>query len=65
VKVNKGGRPPTGRPTGRKVTVYMLPGTEAKARVIGNGNLSQGVALSVMAYPVFKRASDSGDGSKK
>jgi hypothetical protein len=51
VKANKGGRPPTGRPTGRKVTVYLLPDVECKAREIGAGNLSGGVAQAVRKYP--------------
>jgi hypothetical protein len=57
----KGGRPPTGRPTGRKATIYLLPDVEAKAKLIGAGNLSGGVAKAVKAY----RAADSGTGSKK
>lgn len=47
VKQNKGGRPPTGRPAGRKVTVYMQPATENLARSFGGGNLSGGVATAV------------------
>jgi hypothetical protein len=54
MKQNKGGRPPTGRPTGRKVTVYLLPHVEEKARQIGRGNLSGGVAEAVSGYP-YKR----------
>jgi hypothetical protein len=46
---NKGGRPPTGRPTGRKVTLYMHPADEAKAKEIGAGNLSAGVRLALQA----------------
>ncbi len=46
----KGGRPPVERPTGRKVTLYLLPDVEAKARMIGAGNLSGGVALAVRKY---------------
>jgi hypothetical protein len=44
------GRPPVDRPTGRKVTLYMLPDVEAKAREIGAGNLSGGVSEAVAAY---------------
>ncbi len=55
----KGGRPLTGRPTGRKVTLYMLPLDEAKARKIGAGNLSAGVRQAVQAFG-FYAASDSG-----
>jgi hypothetical protein len=58
---SKGGRPPTGRPTGRKVTLYMQPHDEDKARKIGSGNLSEGVRWAVRAY----RTADSGNGSKK
>ncbi len=48
----KGGRPPVKRPTGRKVTLYLLPDVEAKARTIGAGNLSGGVSLAVRKYSV-------------
>jgi hypothetical protein len=60
VKPNKGGRPPTGRPTGRKATIYLLPDVEAKAKGIGAGNLSAGLAVAVRKY----RASDSGRAGK-
>jgi hypothetical protein len=43
-------RPPVNRPTGRKVTLYMLPDVEARAREIGAGNMSAGVAAAVTAY---------------
>jgi hypothetical protein len=62
----KGGRPPTGRPTGRKATIYLLPDVEAKAKAIGAGNLSGGVAKAVTYMHSIefsmprKRASDSG-----
>ena len=49
----KGGRPPVNRPTGRKVTVYMLPDVEARARDIGGGNLSGGVLRAVLNYTGF------------
>jgi hypothetical protein len=57
----KGGRPPTGRPTGRKVTLYLLPDVEAKARIIGAGNLSGGVSQAVRKY----RVTDSGSAAPK
>ena len=47
---NSGGRPLTGALRGRKVTLYMLPDVEAKARDIGAGNLSGGVSAAVQAY---------------
>ena len=47
---DKGGRPSTGRPTGRKVTIYMLPDVEAQARDLGNGNLSFGVRIAVAGW---------------
>lgn len=43
----KGGRPPVGRPTGRKVTLYMLPADEAKAKQLGAGNVSLGVRMAL------------------
>jgi hypothetical protein len=46
----KGGRPPVDRPTGRKVTLYLLPDVEAKAKAIGDGNLSGGVSKAVRKY---------------
>jgi hypothetical protein len=46
----KPGRPPVNRPTGRKVTLYLLPDVEAKAREIGHGNMSGGVSAAVHAY---------------
>jgi hypothetical protein len=70
----KGGRPKLDRPTGRKVTLYMLPPDEAKAKKIGAGNLSAGVRKALSAYGpnvscielgVMNRASDSGTGVKK
>jgi hypothetical protein len=61
MKAKRLGRPPVDRPTGRRITVYLLPDVEAKARVIGAGNLSGGVAKAVKAY----RAADSGNGSNK
>ena len=57
----KGGRPKLDRPTGRKATIYLMPDTEAKAKVIGAGNLSAGLAVAVRKY----RNADSGNGSKK
>jgi hypothetical protein len=57
----KGGRPRLDRPTGRKVTVYMDPDVEAKAKLIGAGNLSMGVRVAVRTH----RVTDSGTGSKK
>ena len=59
MKPAKGGRPPVGRPTGRKVTLYMLPADEAKAKQLGAGNLSLGVRMALA------RATSSGNGSKK
>jgi hypothetical protein len=56
----KGGRPRLDRPTGRKATIYLLPDVEAKAKLIGAGNLSGGVAKAVKAY----RAADSGSLTK-
>lgn len=46
----KVGRPPVDRPTGRAVKVYMLPDVEARAREIGGGNVSAGVAAAVRAF---------------
>jgi hypothetical protein len=51
---NKGGRPLTGASRGRKVTLYMLPADEAKAKQLGAGNVSLGVRMAL------QRASDSG-----
>lgn len=45
--IPKGGRPPVGRPTGRKVTLYMLPADEARAKQLGAGNLSLGVRIAL------------------
>jgi hypothetical protein len=50
----KGGRPRLDRPTGRKVTLYMLPADEAKAKQLGAGNVSLGVRMAL------HRAADSG-----
>lgn len=56
---HKPGRPPTGRPTGRKVTLYMLPDVEERAKAIGAGVLSAGVAAAVRAYrPRSRRTPD-------
>lgn len=49
-KQKHGGRPPTGRPTGRKVTLYMLPDVEQRAREIGGGNLSAGAAIAIRGW---------------
>lgn len=57
-----------GRPTGRKVTVYMVPDVEEKAREIGQGNLSAGVAKAVRDLPEHKywqRATDRNGAAKK
>ena len=53
---SKGGRPRLDRPTGRKATIYLMPDIEAKAKVIGAGNLSAGLAVAVRKY----RHTDSG-----
>lgn len=50
VKAKRTGRPPVDRPTGRAVKVYMLPDVEQKAREIGGGNLSAGVATAVRKH---------------
>ena len=43
----KPGRPPVGRPTGRKVTLYMLPADEVMAKRLGAGNVSLGVRIAL------------------
>lgn len=50
------GRPPVDRPTGRKVTLYMLPDVETAAREIGAGNLSAGVATAVREHRISNLA---------
>ena len=50
MKRKQKGRPPVDRPTGRAVKVYMLPDVEAKARDIGAGNVSAGIAAAVRRY---------------
>ncbi len=50
----KGGRPRLDRPTGRKATIYLMPDIEAKAKVIGAGNLSAGLAVAVRKYSVSR-----------
>jgi hypothetical protein len=54
---NKGGRPLTGSSRGRKVTLYMLPADEAKAKQIGAGNVSLGVRIALQLAADRNKAS--------
>lgn len=49
-----------GRPTGRKVTLYMLPADEAVAKRLGGGNLSQGVRVALRAASSAPPATNAG-----